>query len=162
MKKHQSTIGKNDEWLTPPTILECLGEFDLDPCAPTVRPWDTAKTHLTEPENGLACQWTGRVWINPPFNRNERPKWMAKAASHGNAIMLIPAATETKAFFESVWAKAHSVLFLEGRPHFHYIDGTRARANCGTAICLVAYGENNSKILKDSGLGKFLELKSGA
>jgi hypothetical protein len=35
---HQSARMKNDEWLTPPEILAKLGEFDLDPCAPVVRP----------------------------------------------------------------------------------------------------------------------------
>ena len=33
----------NGEWLTPPYVLDALGEFDLDPCSPVVRPWDTAK-----------------------------------------------------------------------------------------------------------------------
>ena len=37
--------GKKDEWLTPPGILNRLGEFDLDPCTPIDRPWDTAKLH---------------------------------------------------------------------------------------------------------------------
>jgi hypothetical protein len=36
-----------DEWLTPPEIIKSLGEFDLDPCSPINRPWDTAKNHYT-------------------------------------------------------------------------------------------------------------------
>jgi hypothetical protein len=39
---HQSAKMKSDEWLTPPGILKALGQFDLDPCAPVNRPWDTA------------------------------------------------------------------------------------------------------------------------
>lgn len=31
---HEATLGKNNEWLTPPEIIKSLGEFDLDPCAP--------------------------------------------------------------------------------------------------------------------------------
>ena len=27
---------KNDEWLTPPHVLQALGPFDLDPCAPVM------------------------------------------------------------------------------------------------------------------------------
>ncbi|NQZ78615.1 MAG: adenine methyltransferase [Ekhidna sp.] len=158
MKAHQSTIGRNDEWLTPPDVLAPLGKFDLDPCAPVNRPWPTAECHYTEADNGLALAWRGRVWCNPPFNRNERPKWMERVAQHGNAVMLIPAATETKAFFDHVWQKADAVLFLEGRPHFHYVDGSRAKANCGTSICLVAYGAHNAEILAESGLGKFISL----
>lgn len=29
---------KSDIWLTPPHILDALGPFDLDPCAPDPRP----------------------------------------------------------------------------------------------------------------------------
>lgn len=51
---HQKHGNANNTWLTPPFILEALGEFDLDPCsAPSPRPWDTAKHHYTLPQDGL-------------------------------------------------------------------------------------------------------------
>lgn len=153
MKAHQQTIGKNDEWLTPPWLLEPLGHFDLDPCAPhpSRRPWKTAHCHYWE--NGLERDWFGRVWCNPPFNRNQRSKWMAKMASHGNGILLIPAAGETRAFAEHVWGQCDGILILNKRPHFHYVDGTEAKANSGCTICLIAYGPENFETLKQSGLG---------
>lgn len=40
----KSSTGKN-EWLTPPHILRRLGPFDLAPCAPINRPWNTAEHH---------------------------------------------------------------------------------------------------------------------
>ena len=153
MKAHQQTIGKNDEWLTPPEIIRALGDFDLDPCAPIERPWSTAGTHYTELEDGPAKPWFGRVWLNPPFHRYERPKWMRKMAEHGNGIMLLPAAGETKPFAEHVWGKCAGLLILNKRPHFHYVDGSRATANSGCTIALVAYGEDNFTCLKNSGLG---------
>ena len=79
-------------------------------------------------------------------------------AEHGDGIMLIPAATETKAFEEWVWKRATAVCFLRGRPHFHFVDGTRASFNCGTAIALVAYGDMNAEILSASGLGYTMKL----
>lgn len=160
MKAHQSTVGKNDEWLTPPEIIDALGPFDLDPCAPVVRVWPTARKHYTMEDDGLSREWEGRVWCNPPFNRFERPEWMRRVAEHGNAIMLIPAACETEAFFSHVWEKADAVLFLKGRPHFHFVDGERAKMNCGTAICLVAYGRQNAERLSRSGLGHFVEINA--
>jgi len=45
------------------------------------------------------------------------------------------------------------VLFLRGRPHFHYADGTRAAANSGAPIALVAYGAEDARILESCGLG---------
>jgi len=79
MGSHHSANMINDEWLTPPHILKALGEFDLDPCAPVVRPWPMAKTHYTKVDDGLQKQWFGRVWCNPPYGR-EIGAWVKKAS----------------------------------------------------------------------------------
>ena len=149
---HQSAKMKNDEWLTPPEILAALGKFDLDPCSPIVRPWNTAMRHYTVEDDGLSKPWNGRVWLNPPFGK-EAVKWLRRMAQHGNGISLIPARTETAMFYETVWGVASGVLFIKGRPHFHYVCGRRAPFNSGAPICLVAYGENNLDSLRKCGLG---------
>lgn len=153
LSAHQSPRMKNDEWLTPPEILKPLGEFDLDPCAPMIRPWDTAKNHYTRLDDGLCKQWAGRVWCNPPFGR-EAVKWLRKLKEHGNGIALIPARTETEMFYECVWGHASGILFVKGRPHFHYVSGKRAPFNSGAPICLVAYGLENVVALFGSNLGR--------
>lgn len=155
LSSHQSARMKNDEWLTPPHILAMLGPFDLDPCAPELRPWRTAHHHFTVTDNGLLQPWAGRVWCNPPFGR-EAIKWLRRMAEHGNGVALIPARTETAMFYECVWNAADAVLFIEGRPHFHYVDGTRAPFNSGAPICLIAYGLSNVVALERSGLGVVL------
>lgn len=152
MSAHQSAHMKNDEWLTPPEILKPLGLFDLDPCAPVIRPWDTAARHYTVRDNGLNKPWHGRVWLNPPFGR-EAAKWLARMREHGDGVALIPARTETRMFYESVWGYSDGVLFLKGRPHFHYVDGSRAPFNSGAPIALVAYGRSNLHALRQSELG---------
>lgn len=151
LSSHQKN-GGHDEWLTPPEILSRLGAFDLDPCAPQVRPWDTAAKHYTEGDNGLAQPWHGRVWCNPPFGR-EAIKWLRRMRDHGNGIALIPARTETAMFYECVWGAADGVLFVRGRPHFHFVDGSRAKFNSGAPIALVAYGVDNLRVLAQSELG---------
>jgi hypothetical protein len=161
MSSHQSARMKNDEWLTPPEIVRACGEFDLDPCAPIVRPWDTARQHFTKEDDGLAQAWSGRVWCNPPFGR-EAIKWLRRLAAHGDGVALIPARTETVMFYETVWGAADAVLFIQGRPHFHYVDGRRAAANSGAPICLVAYGASNVAALRASGLGVTLDLPRAA
>jgi DNA N-6-adenine-methyltransferase (Dam) len=152
MSSHQSAAMKTDEWLTPPFILSVLGAFDLDPCAPVNRPWATAAQHYTVQDDGLSLPWAGRVWCNPPFGR-EAVKWLGRMRDHGNGIALIPARTETAMFYETVWGHAHGVLFLRGRPHFHLVDGRRAKFNSGAPIALVAYGEANLEVLHSCGLG---------
>ncbi len=135
---HTPVMGK-DEWLTPPEIVQALGPFDLDPCAPVVRPWDTARKHYTVEDDGLRQPWEGRVWLNPPYGR-ETGRWLARLAEHGDGIALIFARTETSVFFEQVWRKADAVLFFEGRLTFYHVSGVKADNNGGAPSCLVAYG----------------------
>jgi hypothetical protein len=158
VKQHQTSIGKNDEWLTPPEILKHLGPFDLDPCSAIVRPWNCASVNWTIVDDGLNKDWFGRVWLNPPFNRYERPKWMEKMQAHNNGIMLIPAACETASFYQHVCYRASGILMLEGRPHFYFNNGNRAKANSGCTICLVAYGLQNLNWLQNSNLGIVLSI----
>ena len=132
-----------DEWLTPPEIIEALGTFDLDPCSPgDRRPWDTAKTHYSLPNDGLKMPWYGRVWCNPPYGAIAE-KWLQRCADHGNAIALIFARTETEMFFNHVWQRADAVLFIKGRLYFHHVNGDRAKGNGGAPSVLVAYGQQN-------------------
>jgi DNA N-6-adenine-methyltransferase (Dam) len=145
---HQSANMKKDEWLTPPDIVESLGEFDLDPCSPINRPWDTAKRHFNVNDDGLSRQWDGRVWMNPPYGKHTGV-WLEKLAQHGNGIALIFARTETKMFFDHVWDKADALLFLRGRLHFHHVDGSRANANAGAPSVLIAYGKENVEALRN-------------
>lgn len=82
------TERSKDEWLTPQAIIKSLGDFDLDPASPVVRPWDTAKTHFDINADGMKLQWFGRVWLNPPYG-DQTFIWMKKLADHGNGIAMI-------------------------------------------------------------------------
>lgn len=145
-------VADSHVWLTPPEILKALGPFDLDPCAaPSPRPWPTAARHIELPDDGLAAEWQGRVWCNPPFGRHTEA-WLERMAAHGNGIALVFARTETAMFQRHVWPRASAVLFLAKRPHFHRPDGSRAAGNSGGPICLIAYGQNNADALRASGL----------
>jgi DNA N-6-adenine-methyltransferase (Dam) len=143
--------GRTDEWLTPPEIVQSLGSFDLDPSSPIIRPWPTASEHLTTEDNGLLRRWEGRVWLNPPYGP-DTGKWLARLAEHGDGIALIFARTETEMFHRYGWEKADAMLFLRGRLHFHYVDGSRAKANAGAPSVLIAYGARNVDALRRSGI----------
>jgi hypothetical protein len=161
MSGHQSPAMKSDTWLTPPEWIRALGPFDTDPCCPPVMPWPTATTMYSEAQNGLAQPWVGRVWLNPPFGQ-EWPAWVEKLANHGNGIALLPARTETEAFHRLVWARGAGILFVKGRPHFHYADGARAAFNSGAPIVLIAYGNRNCPKLIQCGIpGVFVDLDRG-
>lgn len=112
------------DWLTPPEILQALGSFDMDPCASQHQPWRTATTQFTIEDDGLAREWVGRVWCNPPYGPHAE-KFLKRAAEHGNAVVLIFARTETKAFQEFCWQRASGMLFMAGRIRFRLPGGGR-------------------------------------
>lgn len=149
MGSHQSSAMMTYEWLTPPGIIKSLGEFDLDPCMPINRPWDTAKKHYTRDDDGLSKEWAGRIWLNPPYGMIAT-KWMERMADHGNGIALLFARTETQMFFDHVWHDATAMLFIKGRLYFHYVDGTVAKQNGGAPSVLIAYGQDNAQALRES------------
>src|SRR5690625_4518127 len=149
------------EWLTPPEIIENLGEFDLDPCSPINRPWDTAKKHYTVEDDRLKQEWKGRVWCNPPYGR-ETAKWLKKLKDHGNGIALVFARTETRMFFNHIWEDADAIFFFKGRLKFHHVTGEQAQS-AGAPSVLVAYGKSNAESLKQYSFereGKFINLKN--
>ena len=55
----ERSANASDEWYTPREIIEALGEFDLDPCAPMHPLWPTAKIMYNKQDNGLIQNWGG-------------------------------------------------------------------------------------------------------
>lgn len=157
MGSHHSHRAGTTTWLTPPHITRALGPFDLDPCGHPG--WPTAARSICLPDDGLAAEWSGRVWLNPPYG-SEAWRWLDRLALHGEGTALIFARTETAGFVEQVWRKADALLFLHGRLHFHRPDGSRAPANSGAPSVLVAYGEKDADRLASSTLpGTYVDLR---
>lgn len=138
-RNFNTNTDNHDEWLTPSEIIKALGEFDLDPCSPVNRPWNTAKKHFTKFDEGLNKEWAGRVWLNPPYGR-ETFKWLEKLSEHKSGVALIFARTETIGFHATIWDKAKAVFFFKGRIKFFKVDGTQGDA-ANAPSCLVAYSD---------------------
>jgi phage N-6-adenine-methyltransferase len=71
------------EWYTPAKYIEMaravMGGIDVDPASNefaqrTVQ----ARTFYTRETNGLAHEWHGRVWLNPPYNNREISAFVEK------------------------------------------------------------------------------------
>lgn len=148
----------SDEWYTPKFIIDSLGKFDLDPCAPGVPLFKTAEVMYNEFDDGLAQKWKGRVWLNPPYSRPLITKFMRRMTEHNRGTALIFSRTDTELFQTEVFNKAAAVKFLKGRIKFLKPDGTEAGSpGCGSV--LIAYGEEDANILEVNELeGKFIRL----
>lgn len=137
---HRPHKGASDDWLTPPDIIDALGPFDLDPCISVDQPWKTGQRGYDVSLDGLAQEWSGFVWLNPPYGP-QTGKWLRKLADHGSGIALIFARTETKDFHGEVWERADALFFFKGRLHFHFpVSGEAADFNAGAPSVLVGYG----------------------
>lgn len=157
----ESHSGGTDEWLTPPSLIAALGQFDLDPCSPINRPWPTARKHFTIEDDGLRQQWEGRVWMNPPYAH--AGKWLHKLAEHGTGTAFVFARTETRAWHDHVWPHATGLFFLRGRVAFHYSDGRQAKSPAAAPSVFISYGIADAEALRRSGLdGRFVDLRGRA
>ena len=76
---------------------------------------------------------------NPPYGL-EVVKWFDKLSIHGNGIALIFARTETKMFLTR-FNKADALLFIEGRPLFHHVDGKKLELRRCALQQPIAYGK---------------------
>lgn len=147
------------DWLTPPELLAKLGAFDIDPCASQFQPWRTATQQYTIEDDGLARDWAGRIWCNPPYGPHAE-KFLKRMAEHGNGIALIFARTETKSFQQHCWRKADGMLFMAGRIKFRLPSGGSS-GPAGAPSVFVAYGKRNAEILRDSEIaGYFVPLEN--
>lgn len=161
---HTRSTTTTDSWITPKWLIDCLGPFDLDPCASSPQPWPCARESYTEYDNGLLLPWRGFVWCNPPYG-SALGVWLNRNSLHNNSIALVFARTETQAFFEAVWPYASALLFLRGRLTFHYPDGSAPRngANSGGPSVLIGYGpEAKHRLAANHDLGALVYPESAA
>lgn len=129
------------EWPTPPDLFKELDEefhFETDVCA---RPENAKCARFFTPEqDGLAQEWTGRCWCNPPYGRNTTGLWVKKAAeSKATTVMLLHARTDTSWFHDYIYGKAE-IRFVRGRLKF---GCSKNRAPFPSMIVIFRNGENN-------------------
>jgi phage N-6-adenine-methyltransferase len=110
-----------DQWETPQDFFDkqnkTYGPFTLDVCADATNA--KCGNYYDKSKDGLAQQWIGKCWMNPPYGR-EIGKWMRKAfesAGNGTVVVcLVPARTDTKWWHD--YAMKGKITFIRGRLRF--------------------------------------------
>lgn len=102
----------DDHWQTPQWLYDELDQefnFDFDPCP------------IYADFNGLDLEWGSSNFVNPPYNRIDKPKFIQKAYDEWKkgktCVLLIPSATGTKQFHDLILPNAE-IRFLKGRVAF--------------------------------------------
>jgi phage N-6-adenine-methyltransferase len=143
--KPRGTQGTGEnEWYTPADIIQAartvLGVIDLDPASSehaqlTVQ----ALRFFTLVDDGLAQEWHGNVWLNPPYAQPDIADFADKmiaevgAGRVKSAIMLTHNYTDT-AWFQKLARAATSVCFTRGRVRFVSPSGDLAAPTQGQAF----------------------------
>lgn len=140
----------SDHYFTPKWIFDGLGlEFDTDPASPIGGcPWIPVKKYFTIIDNGLAQEWTGRVWMNPPYSKTT--PWVNRFIEHGNGVMLCQIAKAK--WFNTIWDIADGMVPLPARMMFVTPSGAEAGIFMPTA--LFALGKENAEALKRLEIGR--------
>lgn len=134
-------------WFTPRELIDQLGEFDLDPCTVSFRPFDIAKNHIERDTGGcgLSVPWTGRVFINPPYGK-EIPPFIDKFIKEKpSGYMLIFARMGSDGIQKLI--KSGAYLFcLRKRIYFIQKDFIK-KTNAGTDSVLVFWNKEELAFL---------------
>ena len=122
---------KSDDWWTPQWLFDLLDSefrFETDVCASDAN--HKCGRYFTREQDGLAQEWTGTCWMNPPYGRSGGSSpighWIEKAfrsAMDGATVVcLVPARTDTSWWWE--FCIHGEVRFLPGRLRFSEADNT--------------------------------------
>lgn len=106
----------NNEWYTPESYIKAatavMGEIDIDPAITEVaNSVVKAKQIYTSADDGLTKNWSGKVWLNPPYSSELISSFCDKLR------VLVNHATET-AWFNKLINCASAVMFPSTRVKF--------------------------------------------
>lgn len=143
---------ETNEWYTPKVYLDAvhvvMGGVDVDPASnefanEIVR----ASVFYDQSTDGLAHDWPGRVFLNPPYGRDNgesnQDTWSARliaqfeAGITSEAILLVNAVTDRK-WFQPLWN--YTICFTDHRVKFYSPDGQPGQPTHGNVF--VYFGEN--------------------
>lgn len=150
-KPHIANNSGDNEWYTPSEYIEAartvMGSIDLDPASndyanQTVK----AGEYYTEDDDGLAHEWFGNIWMNPPYSARLIKPFIDKliASNFEQAVVLVNNATDT-AWFRQLTERASAIVFTTGRIRFQKFDGAVGAPLQGQAF--IYCGSNADKFM---------------
>ncbi len=141
---HRAQGTGENEWYTPAEYVEAarlvMGKIDLDPASSELANRTVqAERIFTLKDNGLEQEWSGKIWLNPPYAQPHIMNFAMKlveefkAGRVTEAIVLTHNYTDT-AWFHAISEHAISICFTRGRIGFLSPEGARASPTQGQAF----------------------------
>ena len=111
-------LDHSDNWATPKEFYDKLDQefnFDFDPCPLILG-------EITPENDGLLIEWGLSNFVNPPYSRELKEKFVIKAIEESKkgkiCVVLLPVSTSTKLFHDHILPNASDIRFIKGRIKF--------------------------------------------
>ena len=158
----------SQHWCTPLHYVTAVrgffgGQIDLDPCSNKHSLVNASVEYRLPDRDGLREPWEGRrIYVNPPYGADRDRKttirdWLARCrlayASGSEVVALVPVATNTRHWKESVWGAASSVAFLADTRLKFLVDGQPGGKGAPMACAMIYWGGRTSDF--ESAFGEF-------
>lgn len=147
---HRAQGTGENEWYTPAEHIDAaydvMGCIDLDPASSEVANRTVLASKIfTLEDDGLAQEWHGRVWMNPPYAQPWIARFSEKLVTEFEAGRVTEAIALTHNYTDTAWfhgmAKAaNAICFTRGRIGFLSPEGKRAAPTQGQAFFY--FGDN--------------------
>jgi hypothetical protein len=140
-------MSESNEWYTPAIYVdaarELMGDIDVDPASNAYANEKVvhATTYYDILTNGLDKDWTGRVWMNPPYGReggdSNQEIWTRRlveqfdAGITTEAVILVNAVTDRK-WFQPLWR--FPICFTNHRIRFYNTEIEAGQPTHGNAL----------------------------
>ena len=161
MSAGRKVNSQSQTWGTPSKYVKAIkrffgGEISLDPCSNEYSIVN-ANVEFTLPEyDGLKEEWDYQtVYVNPPYGADRErgttiKNWLAKCAyshkKYGNEILaLVPVATNTGHWKQSVFGQAKAVCFLYDTRLKFLENGKDVGKGAPMACAMVYWGKDFEK-----------------
>jgi len=160
MTAGRQIIGQSQEWGTPRKYVEAIQDFfggaiDLDPCSNQFSIVGARVEYRLPAHNGLRDSWNFRtIFVNPPYGIDQQAgtsikQWLRRCEEayrlySSEVIALIPVATNTGHWKNSVYGKANAVCFLHDTRVKFLENGQEGGKGAPMSCCLVYWGSRFS------------------
>lgn len=164
MSAGRKVNSKSQSWGTPSKYVRAVkkffgGEIELDPCSNKYSIVE-ANVEFSLPKNdGLKEEWDYQtVYVNPPYGADRErgttiKNWLAKCAySHrkyeNEILTLVPVATNTGHWKQSVFGRAKAVCFLYDTRLKFLENGKNTGKGAPMACAMVYWGKNYKRFFE--------------
>jgi len=161
MSAGRTVNSKSLTWGTPKKYVKAVkkvfgGTIELDPCSNEYSIVNAETEYSLPKKDGLKEDWEYQtIYVNPPYGSDRErgttiKNWLAKCALTRNKynseiLALVPVATNTGHWKQSVFGQANAVCFLYDTRLKFLENGKDVGKGAPMSCCMIYWGDNYQK-----------------